>query len=155
MNPLLGAAGNWVGFAQRCFGCPEGREWTKSQPLIRPNFSLKWLIVGSLVFVASLQACCRSGLSVLQLKWKHHFQFAGYSMHLKRVLPNAGLDVHILERGGPGHRCLPKSFAIGPSGISSLHHSSVLRELDGWLRLVVLGRHLPASPAVSPGCAPV
>src|SRR5450631_801499 len=98
-----------------------------------------------LILAASHPAAALDQVS-LQLKWKHHFQFAGYYQALEQgFYRDAGLDVTIRE-GGPD---IDVSEAVaGGRADFGVCGVSVLREWTMGRRLVVLAAIFQRSPAV-------
>ena len=103
------------------------------------------LVAGAILLAVALPAYALEKATV-QLKWKHHFQFAGYYAALEKgFYRDAGLDVTILE-GGPstdveGEVASGKvDFGIGTSAL-------LLKRAEGQ-DFVVLGQVFQHSPAV-------
>lgn len=84
--------------------------------------------------------------AVLQLKWLHHFQFAGYYMaHEKGFYREAGLDVTIQE-GGPTSE-VEKEVAAGRADFGT-GTSALLLNLAKGEDFVVIGQVFQHSPAI-------
>lgn len=84
--------------------------------------------------------------ATIQLKWLHHFQFAGYYAALEKgFYSEAGLDVTILE-GGPTAE-VEKDVVSGRSDFGTGTSALLLNRAQGQ-DLVVLGQVFQHSPAV-------
>lgn len=84
--------------------------------------------------------------AVIQLKWLHHFQFAGYYMALEKgFYREAGLEVAIKE-GGPTAE-VEKDVASGKADFGT-GTSALLQDLARGSDFVVIGQILQHSPAV-------
>src|ERR1700680_1089872 len=126
------------------FGGPAAA-WPLAARAQQPDMLRRLIMAACLVLLASHPA---AGLdsSSLQLKWKHHFQFAGYYAALEQgFYRDAGLDVTIRE-GGPDID-VAETVANGKAdfGVCS---ASVLREWTKGRRLVVLAAIFQRSAAV-------
>ena len=84
--------------------------------------------------------------ATIQLKWLHHFQFAGYYAALEKgFYSEAGLDVTILE-GGPTAE-VEKDVVTGRADFGTGTSALLLNRAQGQ-DLVVLGQVFQHSPAV-------
>ena len=107
---------------------------------------LRWLVMSvGLILAASHPAAALEQVS-LQLKWKHHFQFAGYYAAVEQgFYRDAGFDVTIRE-GGPDIE-VAEAVAGGTADFG-VCGANVLREWTMGRRLVVLAAIFQHSTAI-------
>ena len=103
------------------------------------------LLLVAILFLA-VQPAHALEKATIQLKWLHHFQFAGYYAALEKgFYSEAGLDVTILE-GGPTAE-VEKDVVTGRADFGTGTSALLLNRAQGH-DLVVLGQVFQHSPAV-------
>jgi PAS domain S-box-containing protein len=103
------------------------------------------LLILAILFLA-VQPAHALEKATIQLKWLHHFQFAGYYAALEKgFYSEAGLDVTILE-GGPTAE-VEKDVVTGRADFGTGTSALLLNRAQGQ-DLVVLGQVFQHSPAV-------